>query len=298
MTSALTATNGACRPWASASRLSTKHDGAPAEHADDGAEHGLLGKHGQHVLPRAFAEREKLDQDDREQHRERIVAAGFHLEGGADPRAQPQSAGVDQEEHRRGVGRGHDRADQQRLGPAHVEQVFGDRGGDRRREQDTDGRERGRRRQHAAKGGKPRAQAAVEQDQRQRDRADHVGRAHVVELDAARTSFTREHPDDQEHEQQRRSEAHCHQARHDAGQDQESAQQNADADGVERRHDPRILDPHWKCAPAARQLLISSFGVIDTPRHGRARPGRPRLSSRRSVKTWMPGTSPGMTSPV
>ena len=206
--------------------------------------------------------------------------------------------GVHQEEHRRGVGRGHHRADQQRLGPAHVEQVFGDRGGDRRREQDTDGRERGRRRQHAAKGGKPRAQAAVEQDQRQRDRADHVGRAHVVELDAARPPFAREHPDDQEHEQQRRAEAHRHQARHDAGQDQESAQQNADADGVERGHDPRILDPHWKCALAARQLLISSFGVIDTPRHGRARPGHPRHWSRRSVKTWMPGTSPGMTSPV
>src|SRR4051794_3770154 len=31
------------------------------------------------------------------------------------------------------------------------------------------------------------------------------------------------------------------------------------------------------------------------PRHGRARPGHPRLVLRLSVKTWMPGTSPGMT---
>src|SRR6266446_9142974 len=31
-------------------------------------------------------------------------------------------------------------------------------------------------------------------------------------------------------------------------------------------------------------------------RHGRACPGHPRLSAATLVKTWMPGTSPGMTS--
>jgi hypothetical protein len=31
-------------------------------------------------------------------------------------------------------------------------------------------------------------------------------------------------------------------------------------------------------------------------RHGRARPGHPRLSSLDATKTWMPGTSPGTTS--
>ena len=30
-------------------------------------------------------------------------------------------------------------------------------------------------------------------------------------------------------------------------------------------------------------------------RHGRACPGHPRLSSRRRLRTWMPGTRPGMT---
>jgi hypothetical protein len=30
-------------------------------------------------------------------------------------------------------------------------------------------------------------------------------------------------------------------------------------------------------------------------RHGRARPGHPRLSSLVAAKTWMPGTRPGMT---
>jgi hypothetical protein len=30
-------------------------------------------------------------------------------------------------------------------------------------------------------------------------------------------------------------------------------------------------------------------------RHGRARPGHPRLGSRDAAKAWMPGTSPDMT---
>src|SRR3989442_2964978 len=33
-------------------------------------------------------------------------------------------------------------------------------------------------------------------------------------------------------------------------------------------------------------------------RHGRARPGHPRLSCRSAAKTWMPGTRPGMTNSV
>ena len=219
------------------------HDGAPADDADDGAEHGLLGEHGEHVLPRAIADREEADEEQSEQNRKRIVAAGFDLEGGADARAQAQSAGMKQKEYRRGIGRGHDRADQQRLGPAHGEQIFGDRRGQRRRQQDPGGRERDRRPQHAAEGREPRAQAAVEQDERQCDRADHVGGAHVVELEAARSSLAREHADDEEHEQERRAEAHRHQARHDARQHQEGAEQNADAECVESGHRVRIPPP-------------------------------------------------------
>src|SRR5882724_9579887 len=36
-------------------------------------------------------------------------------------------------------------------------------------------------------------------------------------------------------------------------------------------------------------------GYDVSPRHGRARPGHPRLSRGQRCKTWMPGTSPGMT---
>ena len=218
-------------------------DGTPTENSDQRAECRLLREHREHVLPGAIPDGEKLDQDDRQQHGERIVAAGFDLEGRADARAQPQPAGMDQKEYRCGVGRGDDRADQQRLGPGHAEQKFRHRSRQRRRHQDANGRQRDRRRQHAAERGEAGAQAAIEQNERERDRADHIGRVHVVELNAAWTALAREHANDQEHEQQRGSEAHGHQARHDAGQHQERAEQNANADCVESGHVCESLAP-------------------------------------------------------
>ncbi len=54
---------------------------------------------------------------------------------------------------------------------------------------------------------------------------------------------------------------------------------------------------------SARRPLVAEFRRdvqpthrrIGIPRHGRACPGHPRLATRRARKTWMPGTSPGMT---
>ena len=92
-----------------------------------------------------------------------------------------------------------------------------DRRRDRRRDQDPDRRERAGRRQHAAEGGKPGAQTAVEQDQGQRDRADRVGELHVVEADAAGPGFSGQHADQNEDQQQRGAEAQRHQTRQDAG---------------------------------------------------------------------------------
>jgi hypothetical protein len=42
-------------------------------------------------------------------------------------------------------------------------------------------------------------------------------------------------------------------------------------------------------------LPTIAFDTHTSTRHGRACPGDPRLSCRESVKTWMPGTRPGMT---
>ncbi len=119
-----------------------QHHGAAAEPADDAADDRLLGQQDVAISPHDLLPgKQDFDQDDGEEDRERIVDAGLDLERRADARAQPQALGVQQEEHRRGVGRGHHRADQQRLGPGQAERPDRDRRGQRRRDQHADGRE-------------------------------------------------------------------------------------------------------------------------------------------------------------
>src|SRR5262249_33150417 len=98
-----------------------EHDGAPADEPDYGAEHSLTAELEDDRLPRALAVQQEFDQHNGEEHGKRVVAAGFHLDGGGDARAQAQPAGMQQEEHGGGVGRGYHRADQHRLDPVHVE---------------------------------------------------------------------------------------------------------------------------------------------------------------------------------
>ena len=214
------------------------HHRPPADDADDGAEPGLLKQLQQHMAGRRVADRDELDQHQGEEHRERIVAAGFRFQRRADPRPQAKSLRMHQQEHRRRIGRGDDGADQQRLGPVEVERVARDRRGDERGEQHADGGEHDRRRKHGADMLKARAQAAVEQDQGERDRADQIGRAHVVELQPAGSGIARQHADDEEHQQQRRAEPQRQQTGEDAGHDERGTQQNRDTDLVERSHEP------------------------------------------------------------
>ncbi len=155
---------------------------------------------------------------------------------------------MNEQEHRCRVGRGHHRADQERFHPIEAEQVMRRRRGQRRREQDADGREHEGRRDDAAEGRKPRAQAAVEQDQRQRHRADQVGRVDVIERDPAGTGFAGEHADQEEHQQQRRTEPQGDEARQDAGQHQQCAEHDGKAYGIERCH--RSI-PGRRCAKQA-----------------------------------------------
>ena len=164
-----------------------------------------------------------------------------------------------QQKHRRGIGRGHHRAHQQRFGPVQVERVSGDRCGDQRGQQHAHGRQHHRRRQHRADALKPRPQAAIEQDQRQRHRSHEIGGAHVVETQPARAGIAGRHADEQEHQQQRRAETQRQQARQDAGHHQNRAQKNRDADRVERRHEPQtfhqmlaiasLSSPHFDANP-------------------------------------------------
>ena len=143
--------------------------------------------------------------------------------------------GVDEKEHRSGIGRGHHGAGEQGLGPIQPEGELGEWGCQHRAHQDADCGQRQRGGEHAAKCGKARAQAAVEQDQRQRDRTDQIGGTHVVEFDAE-PDIAGAHANQQEDQQEGRPEPQRDEARQDAGQHQRGAQQNREADCIECAH--------------------------------------------------------------
>ena len=212
------------------------HDQPAAGDTDDGAEHGFAAELHQDGSDARLAARDDLDQHDGEEDRERIVGAGFDFECGADARPQAKTSGMDQEKHRRRVGRADHRADQKRFDPAHAQRVFRNRRGDRRGEHDANGRKRHRWRQHRADMLETGPQAAVEQNQRQRHRASEISGAHIVELDAAGTLFPRQNTEQQEDQQQGCAESQRHQARQDAGHDEHRPEQDRNADGIERGH--------------------------------------------------------------
>jgi len=60
------------------------------------------------------------------------------------------------------------------------------------------------------------------------------------------------------------------------------------------RHQARISEPDRKCIEHFQALSNQLKTIV--VRHGRARPGHPRLSCLSPARTWMPGTRPGMTS--
>ncbi len=208
---------------------------APAEEANRGSAETFPGKARQRQPPGFLTAQQQLDQHQREENGERIVGAGFDLERCADPRAQPQTVSVEEEKHRGRVGRGHHGAGEQGFGPAQSEGELGKRGRQHRTEQDAACSERQRGGEHAPERGKARAQAAIEQDQGERNRSDHVGRAHVIELDAE-PHIAGAHADQEEHQEEGRPEPQGDEARQDAGQHQCRAQQNGETDCVECAH--------------------------------------------------------------
>ena len=68
-----------------------QRDDPPAGDADDAAEHRIAHEGHQRMRPALVADQQDLDQQQRQEHRERIVGAGFHFQRGAHARAQPQA---------------------------------------------------------------------------------------------------------------------------------------------------------------------------------------------------------------
>jgi hypothetical protein len=75
------------------------------------------------------------------------------------------------------------------------------------------------------------AQAAVEQNHRQRKLADHIGGGEIVEMDAAQTLVARQHAHAEEHQQQRHAETGGHARGDDADKQQKGDDQEKSIDG-------------------------------------------------------------------
>ena len=133
-----------------------------------------------------------------------------------------QTAGTQQEEHRRSVRRSDDRADQQAGRPAEAKQEMGGGTGNERGDDNAQRCQQARRRQRTTETGHLGAQTAIEQDYRQRQRTEEIGQPVVVEADT-KTVLAEAHADQQEHQQQGRAKARRDQAGGDAHQDQKRA---------------------------------------------------------------------------
>ena len=230
----------------------------PPSDAEDGPEHRSRATNGEQCCARVCSPAEQdLDQDDGEKDRERIVDAGFDLERGADARPQPQPPGVEQEEHRRRVGRGHHGADQQRLGPVDAAHDTGDRRGQRRRDQDTQRWRAGLRAR--ARCGRSRSRVRSPPSNRIRASATshHIGQPHVVELDAAAAGFAGQHAGSGGHQGSNGApKRNATRLRHDAGQHQHGAEQDGDAnqikEEVHRAFTTSRRGPRPRTMPCAR----------------------------------------------
>jgi len=163
-----------------------------------------------------------------QENRHGIVGAGFHFQRRLHPVAQFQPADTQQEKHRRRVGRGDDRAEQHGFNPGDPEQVMRRDADKTAGQHNPGGSEHQRRRRRKAIAAQGRVKSTVEENDRQRQRADEIGDAAAVEGDAQEAVFAGEQADAQEHQQQGRADPSGNQARQRAERDQTGAEKDGD----------------------------------------------------------------------
>jgi hypothetical protein len=190
---------GRVQPLRQIEPVEHQHHRAAAEVPDQPTEQRLPHQEDDDLGPGLAPHQQDLHQNDGEEDRDRIVDAGFDLQRGIDARSQPQPTRVQQEEDRGGIGGGDDGAHQQRFGQAQAQRPRRRRRGQRSGDEHAHGRQHPGRPDHVAEDLEPGSQAAVEQDEPERHRADGVGNLHVVELDAEWAGLAGRHSDDQKH---------------------------------------------------------------------------------------------------
>ncbi len=194
---------------------------------------------------------EHVDQSHGEKHRHRIVTAGFDFQAGRHPLVQALAA--QQREHRCSVRGADDGADQQTLNDVQVEQPGSDHARQTGGDQDANRCQRQRGPERHAETCHPRSQTAVEQDNRQCQVADQVGRWVVIEDDAAAVD-TGCHADCQDDHQNwdtetGRQRADQNTCAHQQRADQEQA---VDGRGIQGRYSRQRKIKHLQADHAAR----------------------------------------------
>jgi len=166
------------------------------------------------------------DEREGQEDRHRIVDAGFDFERRGDTCLQAKAAQMEKEKDRGSIGRTDDRAEQESFRPAESEEVLGGQAGDRCRQDDADGGESKARPKGTVQRVAVGTQAAIEEDERQREGADQIGNGEIVENDAAGTVLTRQHAESKEDKQQRRADPRGQHARENRECDQTRRNQN------------------------------------------------------------------------
>ena len=203
---------------------------APGQ-AEDGPEPELARQHPDETAERGgLGLQQRADHGGNEQDRHRIVGTGLDLQRGLDALVEADAAVAQEREHRGRIGRADDRREQHAQPPVDIEEPGGEHAEQgRRTDHAPAGQHRGRPQRHP-EAAHPRAQAAVEQDHRERRLRDQRGDEEVLEDDAARPVLAGEHADAEEEQQQRQAEPGGDGAGEHADEQQQAGEQEERVD--------------------------------------------------------------------
>ena len=177
-------------------------DGQAADgQARDRADAHLLHEQQHHVAEAVAGLADPVDEAQHEQDGDGVVEAGLALQRAGQPLLERRAA--EDREDRGAVGAGDDRPDEHALQQREVEQPRGQQPADDRAQDRAEHGEGQRRAQDGPDLRPARGQAALEQDQRQRDDAHAAGQLVVAEVDPPDAVGPDRHPDPQEQQQAR-----------------------------------------------------------------------------------------------
>ena len=168
-----------------------------------------------------------------------VVKAGFDLQGAGHPFIQRHPGALDHAEHRRRIGGANNAAQQQPHPPVHAHHPGGKGAHQGGGNGDAKGGQAESRLQTQPEGTEAGTQAAVEQDDRQGNIADHIGGGEVIELDTADAVLAGEHAHHQENQQRRHPEPGTQGAQQQAGKHQAGADKKKQVQRVQAESIPR-----------------------------------------------------------